>query len=43
MFDVYLCDGPQLIGSANGDLISGFKMAEYFHQVNPLMIQTTGV
>src|SRR5262249_19174744 len=37
LFKVYLCSRSQLISSTNGDLISGFKIAEYFDQVNPLM------
>jgi len=35
LFNVYLCARSQLISSTNGDLISGFKIAEYFNQVNP--------
>src|SRR5262249_36052314 len=36
LFKVYLCSRSQLISSTNGDLISGFKIAEYFDQVTPL-------
>jgi len=39
LFNIYLCSRSQIISSANGDLISGFKIAEYFDQVNPLMIR----
>src|SRR5262245_35612485 len=38
LFNVYLCSHSQLIGSTNCDLISGVKIAEYFDQVNPLMV-----
>jgi hypothetical protein len=38
LFNVYFYSHSQFISAANGDLISGLKMAEYFDQVNPLMI-----
>lgn len=38
LFNVYFCARSQLISSTNGDPISRLKIAEYFHQVNPLMI-----
>jgi hypothetical protein len=38
LFDIYICARSQLNNSTNGDLISGLKIAEYWRQVNPLMI-----
>ncbi|HEY7181812.1 MAG TPA: hypothetical protein VIC84_10360 [Blastocatellia bacterium] len=38
MFNIYLYDRSQLIGFVNGDLISGLKMAEYSHEVNPPLV-----
>jgi len=38
LFDIYICARSQLISSAKGDVISGLKIAEYWRQVNPLMI-----
>jgi hypothetical protein len=37
-FDVYLHSHAQFISATNGDLISRLKMAEYWRQVNPLII-----
>jgi hypothetical protein len=38
LFDIYIYARSQLNNSTNGDLISGLKIAEYWRQVNPLMI-----
>jgi hypothetical protein len=35
---MYICARPQLTSSAKGEVISGLKIAEYWPQVNPLMI-----
>jgi len=38
LFDIYICARSQLTSSAKGEVISGLKIAEYWRQVNPLMI-----
>jgi len=39
LFDIYICARSQLTSSAKGDGIFGLKIAEYWRQVNPLMIR----
>ncbi|MBO0724093.1 MAG: hypothetical protein J2P52_00710 [Blastocatellia bacterium] len=43
MFNIYLYVRSRLIGFANGDLISGLKMAEYFREVNPPPVHRSAV